>query len=104
MGHKERVAALKEQRRQDLGGISPGQMMQLGSIAAREVKVWELLQKIISGDVVQPDVRTPGKGRGHGVRKAAKVVNSAANFTNIGGVDDAVLVSLLHDVVIGRAS
>ncbi|MBZ5782148.1 hypothetical protein, partial [Klebsiella aerogenes] len=48
-GHKERVAALKEQRRQDFGGVSSGQMMQLWSIAAREGKVWELLQKIISG-------------------------------------------------------
>ena len=41
-------------------------MMPLWSIAAREGKVWELLQKIISGDVVQPDARTPGKGRGRG--------------------------------------
>ena len=74
--------------------------MQLWSIAAREGKVWELLQKIISGDVLQPNVRTPGKGHGRGVRKAAKAVNSAALFTNIGGVDDTVLVPLLHDVVI----
>jgi hypothetical protein len=55
-GHKERVAALKEQRRQDFGGISPGQMTQLWSTAPREGKVWELVQKIISGDVVQPDL------------------------------------------------
>ena len=103
-GHKERVAALKEQRRQDFGGVSSGQMMQLWSIAAREGKVWELLQKIISGEVVQPDARTPGKGRGRGLRKPAKAVNSAALFTNIGGVEDAVLVPLLHDVVIGHAS
>ena len=55
-GAQGALAASREQRQQDFGGISPGQMMQLWSIAAREGQVLELLQKIISGDVVQPDL------------------------------------------------
>ena len=53
-GHREWTQALKEQRRRDFGKISAGQLMQLWSIAAREGPVWELLLKIISGQVARP--------------------------------------------------
>ena len=33
-----------------------------------------------------------------------KVVNSAANFTNIGGIDDAALIPMLNDVINGHSS
>ena len=79
-------------------------MTQLWSIAVREGKEWELVQKIISCDVVQPDQLTPGRAWGRGVRKAAKAVESAANFTNVGRVSDAMLEPLLHGVVNGHAS
>ena len=32
------------------------------------------------------------------------MVNSAANFVNIGGLDDDVLEELLHEIVVGHAS
>ena len=100
-GHKERTAALKEQRRADFGGVSSGQIMQLWSLAARDGRVWDLLLQIISGQVTSP----PGsvKGSKRSARKN-KVVKSAANFTAIGGIEDDVLEKLLHDVVIGHAS
>ena len=101
-GHKERTAAVKEARRMDFGKISTGQMMQLWSIAARSGKVWELLLKIIAGDVVAPEERA-NTSRKSG-KRGVKVVNSAANFVNIGGLDDDVLEELLHEIVIGHAS
>jgi hypothetical protein len=103
-GHKERTASLKEQRRQDFGGISSGQIMQLWSLAGRSGEVWDLLLKIITGDVTAPSTGKPEK-RGVRERKAkVKQVNSAANFTNIGGIEDAALIPLLTDVVNGHSS
>ena len=102
-GHKERTASIKEARRMDFGGISAGQMMQLWSIAAREGPVWDLLLKIISGDVVAPEPQRANTSR-KTVKRGVKAVNSAANFVNIGGIEDDVLVSLLNEIVIGHAS
>jgi len=81
-GHKERTAAIKEARRMDFGGISGGQVMQLWSIAAREGPVWDLLLKIISGDVVAPEPERASTSR-KSVKRGVKAVNSAANFVNI---------------------
>ena len=104
-GHKERTAAMKEQRRHDFGGISAGQMMQLWSLAGRSGVVWELLIRIITGDVTPPPQLRAGKSRGGKARKAVlKVVNSAANFTNIGGIDDAALIPMLTDVINGHSA
>lgn len=102
-GHKERTAAMKEQRRQDFGGISVGQMLQLWSLAARRGRVWELLHKIVSGDMVHSQERSGSKGR-KSKRKGAKEVKSAANFVNIGGIDDTILEGLLQAIVVGHAS
>ena len=104
-GHKERTAAMKEQRRHDFGGISAGQMMQLWSLAGRSGEVWELLLRIVTGDVTPPPQLRAGKSRGGKARKAVvKVVNSAANFTNIGGIEDAALIPMLNDIINGHSS
>ena len=102
-GHKKRARALKKQRQQDFGGISAEQMKHLWHLATRKVDVWELLWKIIVGDVVLPDQRSRW-GRCGFVSKAHGPVKSAANLTNTWDVDDAVLVLLLQDVVNGRSS
>ena len=88
----------------DFGAISTGQMMQLWSIAAREGPVWNLLLKIIVGDVVAPQALKANTSRKTAKRGVVKAVNSAANFVNIGGIDDDILVSLLNEVVVGHAS
>ena len=104
-GHKERTLQVKDQRRKDLGDISSGQMMQLWSIACRTGRVWELLLKIITGDVIAPKQSKVSSTRRAGRnRSGLKVVKSAANFTNIGGIDDNLLVPLLEAVVNGHAS
>ena len=102
-GHKARLAAMKEQRRQDFGGVSVGQMKQLWTIARRQGEVWDLLWKIIAGQVVLPDQRCRWSCCGFN-RKTHGLVKSAANLTNVGLMDDSVLVVLLHDVVSGRSS
>ena len=102
-GHKARLAAMKEQRRQDFGGVSVGQMKQLWTIARRQGEVWDLLWKIIAGQVVLPDQRSRWSRCGFN-RNTHGPVTSAANLTNIGHVDDSELVLLLHDVVSGRSS
>ena len=79
-------------------------MTQLWSIASRERKEWELVQKIISCDVVRPALLAPGRGCGRGGREAATAGESAANFTHIGGVPDAMFVPLLHGALSGHAS
>ena len=104
-GHKERTALRKEQRRQDFGGISSGQMMQLWSLAARKGRVWELLHKIVSGDMVHSQDRSStSKARKGGRKGGAKEVKSAANFVNIGGIDDTILEEMLQAIVVGHAS
>jgi hypothetical protein len=103
-GHKDRTSSIKEQRRMDFGAISSGQMMQLWSIAAREGPVWDLLLKIIVGDIVAPQALKANTSRKSAKRGVVKAVNSAANFVNIGGIDDDILVSLLNEVVVGHAS
>ena len=102
-GHKKRALALKKQRQQDFGGISAEQMKHLWHLATRKGEVWELLWKIIVGDVVLPDQRSRW-GRCGFVSKAHGPVKSAANLTNTWEVDDSVLVLLLQDVVNGRSS
>ena len=105
-GHKERTALMKEQRRQDFGGISTGQMLQLWSLAARKGRVWELLHKIVAGDMVHIQDRSSGSSsKARKTRKGgAKEVKSAANFTNIGGIDDSILEEMLQAIVVGHAS
>ena len=58
-GHKERTTQLKQQRCKDFGDVSPGQLGQLWSLAARTGPVWELILRIIMGDVVPPALITP---------------------------------------------
>ena len=104
-GHKERISQLKEQRRKDFGDISHGQMMQLWSIASRDGPVWALLNQIISGDITAPLQLKSSSSRRAGQRRAGvKTVKSAANFTNIGGVEDSMLVTLLQQVVSGQTT
>ena len=96
---------MKEKRRFDFGKVSTGQMMQLWSIAARTGEVWDLLLKIINGDVTPPPQLRKEKSRGGRARKAVlKSVKSAANFTHIGNIEDEALISLLTDVVNGHSS
>ena len=52
------MAAMKEQRRQDFGGVLVGQMKQLWTIARRKGGVWDLPWKIIAGQVVLLDQRS----------------------------------------------
>ena len=105
-GHKERTAALKTRRAKDFGDISSGQMMQLWSIAARSGPVWDNLWLIITGQVSPPPTAMTQSSRRHGKQRPARVktVKSAANFTNIGGVDDETLNDLLHEIVVGHSS
>jgi len=80
-------------------------MMQLWSLAGRSGEVWELLLRIVTGDVTPPPQLKAGKSRGGKARKAGlKVVNSAANFTNIGGIEDASLIPMLNDIINGHSS
>lgn len=103
-GHKERTAQLKARRCKDFN-MSPGQMMQLWSLAARANPVWELLLKIIKGDITPPAQLKSNSSRRTAQRKGAvKDVKSAAPFTNIGGVEDDVLVSLLNQVIAGQVT
>lgn len=105
-GHKERTAALKARRAKDFGDISAGQIMQLWSIAARSGPVWDNLWLIISGQVTPPPSTMSLSRRRGGKQRPPRVktVKSAANFTNIGGVDDETLTELLHEVVVGHSS
>ena len=77
--------------------------MQLWSIAAREGQVWELLLKIISGQVAQPVLQKATTSRKTG-KTAVKAMKSAHLFVNIGGIEDSVLEGLLNDVVIGHGT
>lgn len=103
-GHKERTAQLKQQRCKDFGGISAGQLGQLWVIAARVGTVWDLLARIISGDVTPPPRLHSSNRRARGPRIRVKEVKSAANFTGIGGLEDAVLVPLLQAIVNGHST
>jgi hypothetical protein len=102
-GHKERTTQLKQQRCKDFGDVSPGQLGQLWSLAARTGPVWELILRIIMGDVVPPALMK-GSNRRAGGRARLKPVKSAANSTNIGGLEDSVLVPLLEAVVNGHST
>ena len=75
-GHKERTIAMKEQRRADFDAISAGQMMQLWSLAARDGEVWNLLLRIITGDVTPAPVLKGGKRRDGKRKTSVKTVNS----------------------------
>ena len=105
-GHKERTAQLKAQRCKDFGLISSGQMMQLWSLAARRAIVWDPLLKIIKGEVTDPAVLKSISTRrgGQQRRGAVKPVKSASPFTNIGGIEDEVLVVLLNQVISGQVT
>ncbi len=103
-GHKERTSQLKEQRRKDFGDISMGQIGQLWSIASRDGPVWTLLIQIITGDITAPMQLKSSNRRPGQRRTGVKTVKSAACFTNIGGVEDVMLISLLEAVVKGQAT
>lgn len=103
-GHKDRVAQLKVQRAKDFGGVSAGQLMQLWSLASRSTPVWDLLAQIMRGDIVQCGSRKSNSNRRRGQKVASREVKSASAFTNIGGVDDSVLIPLLEDIVKGRST
>ena len=104
VGHKERTAQLKARRCKDFN-MSPGQMMQLWSLAARPDPVWEPLLKIIKGDITPPVQLKSTSSRRAALRKGAvKHVKSASSFTNIGGVDDDVLIALLNQVIAGEVT
>ena len=101
-GHKERTSQVKSQRCKDFD-ISSGQLGQLWSLASRTGPVWDLLMRIITGDVTPPvQLKSSSNRRAGGGRARLKTVNSAAGFTNIGGLDDVVLVPLLQSVVKGQ--
>jgi hypothetical protein len=103
-GHKERTSQLKQQRCKDFGDISVGQLGQLWSLAARTGPVWDLLIRIIMGDITPPAPLKTSNRRGGGGRARLKPVKSAANFTNIGGLEDSVLLPLLQSVVHGHST
>ena len=84
-GHKERVAALKEQRRQDFGGVSSGRMMQLWSIAARGQGVGAAVHRKQSTPrgkyrAANPNVLTRQGPRPHGDTQRSK--NPARRHTS----------------------
>lgn len=102
-GHKERTSQLKLQRCKDFGDISLGQLGQLWSLASRTGPVWDLLIRIINGDITPPaQLKSTSNRRAGGGRARVKPVKSASNFTNIGGLDDSVLIPLLQSVVNGQ--
>ena len=103
-GHKDRTAQLKARRCKDFS-MSSGQMMQLWSLAARPAPVWQLLLTIIKGNITPPVQLKSSSSRRTAQRKGAvKAVKSAAPFTNIGGVDDEVLCTLLNQVIAGQVT
>ena len=68
--------------------------------------MWDPLLKIIKGEVTAPAVlKSNSTRRGGQQRKGAvKPVKSASPFTNIGGIEDEVLVVLLNQVISGQVT
>jgi hypothetical protein len=99
-GHKDRKIEVKEQRQCDFA-VAKGSMMQLWSIASRDGPVYDLLIQIISGNVAGGGpVRN--SSRSYKKKPTSKEVKSAALFTNIGGIDDDTLCSLLEEIINGQ--